>query len=118
MALAPALSHAQASDPETDSGPVESSQAPMLNYAGDRYRIGVGLDTEFDVIGEFLATLTENERSAFLAEGWLGGKGAGGVKLNYHWVFGGQTEQGLDGPVYTDGRVAKLFCRGRPEPAR
>lgn len=112
MALAPALSHAQASDPETDSGPVESSPAPMLNYAGDRYRIGVGLDTEFDVIGEFLATLTENERSAFLAEGWLGGKGAGGVKLNYHWVFGGQTEQGLDGPVYTDGRVAKLFIAG------
>ncbi len=109
VALAPACVLAQASDPGVNDEPIESGAAPMLNFAGDRYRIGVGLDTEFDVIGEFLATLTENERSAFLAEGWLGSEGAGGVKLNYHWVFGGASELGLDGPVYTDGRVAKLF---------
>lgn len=85
------------------------SQSPTFTFVGDRYRIGVGLDTEFDVIGEFLATLHETSRSAWLGEGWLGKDGAGGVKLNYHWLIGGQSQEGPDGPVYVDGQVAKLF---------
>ncbi|AKS41471.1 Ig-like domain-containing protein [Wenzhouxiangella marina] len=107
MTLAAPSVLAQAEAPE-DEARVASDSATM-NFVGDRYRVGVGVDTEFDFFGEFLLTLTENARSAWLAEGWLGNEGAGGVKLNYHWVFGGQTEAGLDGPVYTDGRVAKLF---------
>jgi len=109
--------HAQAqnlpaapSDPEREDGElVSSTQSPTMNFAGDRYRVGVGIDTEFDIFGEFLLTLTENARSAWLAEGWLAGEGAGGVKLNYHWLFDGESAQGADGEVYTDGRVAKLF---------
>ncbi len=98
------------SDPTGDGREVMSaSQSPTMNFAGDRYRVGVGIDTEFDFFGEFLLTLTENARSAWLAEGWLGRKGAGGVKLNYHWLFNGDSVEGPDGEVYTDGRVAKLF---------
>jgi len=97
----------QSATPGEESAAV--SQSPTMSFAGDRYRVGVGIDTEFDFFGEFLLTLTEDSRSAWLAEGWLGRKGAGGVKLNYHWLFDGERAQGVDGEVYTDGRVAKLF---------
>ncbi len=86
-----------------------AGQSPTVNFVGDRYRIGVGLDTEFDVIGEFLATLHETSTSSWLGEGWIGRDGAGGVKLNYHWLIRGQSEEGPDGPVYVDGHIAKLF---------
>ncbi len=88
---------------------VSMSQSPTMNFVGDRYRVGIGIDTTFDVIGEFQMSLTENARSAWIAEGWLGRRQAGGLKLNYHWVFGATEEMGPNGPVLTDGRVAKLF---------
>ena len=96
-------------DESADDQPRSMSQAPTMTFAGDRYRLGVGVDTEFDVIGEFMATLTEDPDSALIGEGWLGRKSAGGIKLNYHWLFSGESEMGPDGKVYTDGRIAKLF---------
>ena len=99
---------AQATDLDMDE-PRSMQQSPTLTFAGDRYRVGVGIDTEFDVIGEFMAAFNETPTSALIGEGWLGRKGAGGLKLNYHWLFSGTSESGPDGPVYTDGRVAKLF---------
>ena len=96
-------------DVTDDNEPRALNQSPTMNFVGDRYRIGVGIDTEFDIIGEFLATFAETPTRAFIGEGWLGRKGAGGIKLNYHWLFSGTAEAGPDGPVYTDGRVAKLF---------
>ncbi len=86
--------------------------SPNYTFIGDQYRIGIGLDSEFDITGEFQASFAETYRNAWIGEGWLGRKGAGGLKLNYHWVFGGETDDGPDGPVYTDGRVAKLFMAG------
>jgi outer membrane protein OmpA-like peptidoglycan-associated protein len=94
---------------EQGSDELVPASSATMNFTGESYRIGVGIDTEFDVFGEFLLTLTENSRSAWLAEGWLGTEGAGGVKLNYHWIFDGETAEGLDGEVHTDGRVGKLF---------
>lgn len=105
-AIGIATAHADLNDQDDQRA---MTQSPTLTFAGDRYRVGVGLDTEFDVIGEFLATLHETPGSAWLGEGWLGKDGAGGIKLNYHWLIGGQSEQGPDGPVYVDGRIAKIF---------
>jgi outer membrane protein OmpA-like peptidoglycan-associated protein len=99
---------AQAQD-SSEEQPRSMTQSPTLNFVGDRYRIGVGIDTEFDIIGEFQAAFAESEKSALIGEGWLGRKGAGGLKLNYHWLFSGTQEDGANGPVYTDGRIAKLF---------
>lgn len=99
---------AQAQVDERDE-PRSAQRSPTLHFAGDRYRIGVGIDTEFDIIGEFQASLAESPSSAFIGEGWIGGEGAGGLKLNYHWLFNATSEEGADGPVYTDGRIAKLF---------
>ncbi|NBB92522.1 MAG: tandem-95 repeat protein [Gammaproteobacteria bacterium] len=94
-----------------DEGATAAGQAgtPTFHFIGDRYRVGIGLDSEFDVIGEFQAALFESERSSFIGDGWLGSEGAGGVKLNYHWLINATSEEGPDGPVYTDGNVAKLF---------
>ncbi|MFP4278090.1 MAG: Ig-like domain-containing protein [Wenzhouxiangella sp.] len=96
-------------DPSPEDQARSLSQSPTMTFAGDRYRVGVGIDTEFDLIGEFLATLNESPTSALIGEGWLGRQSAGGLKLNYHWLFSGQSEAGPDGPVHTDGRIAKLF---------
>lgn len=90
-------------EPRTQAG------TPTFHFIGDRYRIGIGLDSEFDVVGEFQAALYESQRSSFIGDGWLGSQGAGGVKLNYHWLVKATAEEGPDGPVYTDGSVAKLF---------
>lgn len=96
---------------ETDE-PRSVDQTPTFDFIGDQYRIGVGLDTEFDIFGEAQFSLYEDYRSAWIGEGWLGRDGAGGLKFNHHWVFGGRTEETPDGPVYTSGRVAKLFIAG------
>lgn len=96
---------------QVDDGDEPRTQAgtPTFHFIGDRYQIGIGLDSEFDVIGEFQAALYESQRSSFIGDGWLGSEGAGGVKLNYHWLINETAEEGPDGPVYTDGNVAKLF---------
>ena len=60
-----------ADEPRTQTG------TPTFNFIGDRYRIRIGLDSEFDVIGEFQAALYESQRSSFIGDGWLGGEGAG-----------------------------------------
>ena len=118
MALAAVVAFAGVAGAQADINPSlmnqdemvrSAGQSPTLTFIGDRYRIGVGLDTEFDIIGEFLATLHETSTSAWLGEGWIGKDGAGGVKLNYHWLIRGQSEDGPNGPVYVDGHIAKLF---------
>ncbi len=111
LAVSLALAGAVAAQAQVDANdePVSMQQSPTFNFVGDRYRIGVGVDSEFDFIGEFQASLSETDRTALIGEGWLGRDGAAGLKLNYHWLFNTTTEEGPDGPVYTDGRVAKLF---------
>ncbi len=56
-------------------------------FIGDDLRIGIGGDSENKWRLEYLHLLHENERSAWLGETWLG-EDAGGVKLNYHWLWG------------------------------
>ena len=95
---------------ETDEGNT-TSDAVSLNYVGDEIRIGIGYDSETDLTGEFFWAFSEQPDSAWLAEGWMGNGSSGGLKLNYHWLSGGvESGQDLDGnPVYSDGRVRKLF---------
>lgn len=109
LALVPLLTSvafAQVDEPEEPRG---QAGTPTFHFIGDRYRIGVGLDSEFDVIGELEAALYENDRSSFIFDGWLGNRQAAGIKLNYHWLIRARTEEGPNGPVNVDGSVAKLF---------
>jgi outer membrane protein OmpA-like peptidoglycan-associated protein len=109
LVLAQGLTAVAVAQDEGGETPRTQAGTPTFNFIGDRYRIGIGLDSEFDVIGEFQAALYESQRSSFIGDGWLGGEGAGGVKLNYHWLINETAEEGPDGPVYVDGNVAKLF---------
>ena len=58
-----------------------------VDYLGDDWRIGLGLSDEGDVVAELLGVLAMGERDSWVAEGWFQ-DGAGGVKLNYHWLPG------------------------------
>jgi len=58
-----------------------------LDYVGDDWRVGVGLSDEGDVVAELLGVIAMGERDSWVAEGWFQ-DGAGGVKLNYHWLPG------------------------------
>jgi len=64
-----------------------SEGSARLDYVGDDWRIGLGLSDEGDVVAELLGVLALGERNSWVAEGWLQ-DGAGGVKLNYHWLPG------------------------------
>ncbi|MCG8428912.1 MAG: OmpA family protein, partial [Chromatiales bacterium] len=70
-------------DQVTFSGTPDNVQ---MDYLGDRSRIGVGINSDGDVNGEFLHVFSEDEKAAWLGEGWIGSGGAGGLKLNYHWL--------------------------------
>jgi len=109
LALAQCLAIAAVAQVEDAEAPDSRAGTPTFNFIGDRYRIGLGLDSEFDIVGELEASLYESQRSSLIGDGWLGGEGAGGVKLNYHWLINETTEAGPDGPVYVDGSIAKLF---------
>jgi len=109
LVLAQGLTTVAVAQVEDEDSPRSQAGTPTFHFIGDRYTIGIGLDSEFDVIGEFEAALYESQRSSFIGDGWLGSEGAGGVKLNYHWLINETAEEGPDGPVYTDGNIAKLF---------
>lgn len=75
---------AAASDPVNLSG---SQGSARLDYVGPDWRVGLGLSDEGDVVAELLGVLALGERDSWVAEGWFQ-DGAGGVKLNYHWLPG------------------------------
>ncbi|NKI33609.1 tandem-95 repeat protein [Wenzhouxiangella sp. XN79A] len=72
----------------SDSVSVSGSEGnARVDYAGDDWRVGLGLSDEGDVVAELLGVLAMGERDSWVAEGWYQ-DGAGGVKLNYHWLPG------------------------------
>ncbi len=71
-----------------DPGSVQiggSDGAPRLDYVGSATRIGLGIDIDGSLAGELLQVLDENADTALIGEAWFS-DGAGGLKLNYHWL--------------------------------
>lgn len=68
-----------------------------LAFAGDDTRIGVGYDSRHKLTGEAMQVLTGDDRSAWIGEAWVA-EGAGGLKLDYHWLND------------SNARVGKLFA--------
>jgi outer membrane protein OmpA-like peptidoglycan-associated protein len=98
---APAQAFAQASPT-----PVEG-QVPV-SYVGSDARVSVGVSDDLDVAGELLFVFGEDGDSAWLTEAWFAQGGAGGLKLDFHWLWGGKTRE----DVLEDAsgvRVAKSF---------
>jgi len=56
-------------------------------YAGDDTRLGIGIDNDGEIIGEFLKSFNTNWHSNWMGEVWLS-DGAGGLKLDYHRISG------------------------------
>ncbi len=72
----------------SDSVNLSGSQSTArLDYVGDDWRVGLGLSDEGDVVAELFGVLAYGQRDAWVAEGWFQ-DGAGGLKLNYHWLPG------------------------------
>lgn len=106
VATALAFSSAAAAQEAPRSAADTRESAPSdtipVTYTGADTRLSLGLDDDGDVLGEILAIFGKKDDSAWLFEGWLGHGGEGGLKLDYHWVWGrGQTE--------SSATVAKVF---------
>src|SRR5690606_12274765 len=87
--------------------PAAEGQVP-ISYVGSNARVSVGISDDLDASGELLFVFGEDGDSAWLAEAWFGQGGAGGLKFDYHWLWGGRTrEDVLDDASGV--RVAKAF---------
>ena len=76
-----------------NAAPATSGGSVPISYVGSNARIGLGITDRGDFSGEFLAAFGSDGDSAFLLDGWLGQAGAAGVKLGYHWLWGGMSRQ-------------------------
>ncbi len=74
------------------------SGAGGLNYVGALSQVGVGLDRDSHVHGQASRVLTEDELSAWIAQGWLS-RGAGGMRLDYNWVAAPEGKPAADSVV-------------------
>ncbi|MDX1570841.1 MAG: hypothetical protein R3200_10165, partial [Xanthomonadales bacterium] len=65
-----------------------SSGNAGVSFWGDDIRIGIGIDNDGDVHGEYFHVFGEDEDDAtWIAELWASDE-RGGAKLNYHWLSG------------------------------
>jgi outer membrane protein OmpA-like peptidoglycan-associated protein len=98
---APTLALARSAPPPAEG------QVPV-SYVGSTARVSLGVSDDLDVAGELLFVFGEDGDSAWLTEAWFAQGGAGGLKLDFHWLWGGRTRE----DVLADAsgvRVAKSF---------
>jgi outer membrane protein OmpA-like peptidoglycan-associated protein len=90
LALAISVALATAAHAQQAPQPPPQPSVP-LSYVGTDTRISLGVDEDLDVLGEFLQVFGNDGDSAALVEGWIGDGGAGGLKFDWHWLWGGKT---------------------------
>ncbi|HJU39996.1 MAG TPA: OmpA family protein, partial [Tahibacter sp.] len=100
LSIALALSaQARAQETAPNVRPVANDPSIPLNYVGPNARVSLGLNQDGDVGGEGLGVFGFDGDSAWIAQFWLAEHGAGGVQLDYHWLWGGKTRQDtIDNP--------------------
>lgn len=84
-----------------------SGDGGQVSFIGDDVRIGIGIDNDGDLLGEYFHVFGDGEESAWIAEGYLGDKRLG-LKLNYHWLSGVESYDDAVGRA-EDARIRKLF---------
>ncbi len=77
-------------------------------YSGDDTRLGIGVDNEGELIGDFLKSFNTDWNSNWMGEVWLS-DGAGGLKLDYHRISGANDKSDLINNE-SDLRVWKYFA--------
>ena len=94
---------------QAQTAPPPAKGVVPITYVGSNGRIGVGINDDGDVNGEFLGFFGHRGHATGMVEGWYGQGGAGGLKLGYHWLWGGRTlDQVIADP--TGVSVAKVFA--------
>jgi outer membrane protein OmpA-like peptidoglycan-associated protein len=106
LSLALGLALLQPAFAQQTPPPVEG-QVPV-SYVGSNARLSLGVSDDLDATGELLFVFGEDGDSAWLAEAWFGYGGAGGIKFDYHWLWGGRTRDDLLEDA-SNVRVAKAF---------
>ena len=89
-AIAAAIA-APAAAQSTPPAPVEGS-IPM-SWVGSDSRLSLGVDDDGHVEGEAFHVFGNDGDSSWIGQGWIGRGGAGGLKLDYHWLWGGMTRE-------------------------
>ncbi len=82
---------APAAAQSTQPMPAESSIP--LSWVGSDTRLSLGVDDDGHVEGEFVRVFGHDGDSSWIGEGWIGRGGAGGLKLDRHWLWGGLTRE-------------------------
>ena len=96
LAAAIALALSPVANAQQAAPPPDANVAVPLSYVGTNARVSAGIDDDGNLQGEGLFVFGLDDDSAWLAEGWLGYAGAGGLQLDYHWL-------------HDDKRVWKVF---------
>ncbi len=78
--------------------------ALALSFAGSLSQIGLGIDKDGHVSGQLTHVLQESAFSATVAQAWVGGNGAGGLRLDYNWMTA------IDGKAQANSSVKKVFA--------
>jgi outer membrane protein OmpA-like peptidoglycan-associated protein len=105
-AIAAILATPVAAQSTTPPPPVEGSVP--LSWVGSDTRISLGVDDDGNVEGEAFHVFANDGDSSWIGQGWVGRSGAGGLKLDYHWLWGGRTrEDAISAPDKVT--VAKAF---------
>ena len=84
-----------------------TSGSAGVSFTGDDIRIGVGVDDEGDINGEYFHVFGEDTDSAWIGELWASDS-RGGAKLNYHWLSGVESFEDAVGKEDV-ARINKLF---------
>jgi outer membrane protein OmpA-like peptidoglycan-associated protein len=82
---------APAAAQSTQSVPAEGSIP--LSWVGSDTRLSLGVDDDGHVEGEFVRVFGSDGDSSWIGQAWTGRGGAGGLKLDRHWLWGGQTRE-------------------------
>jgi outer membrane protein OmpA-like peptidoglycan-associated protein len=92
LAIASVLSTPVAAQSTTAVPPPTDGVVP-LSWVGSDTRVSLGIDDDGDVEGEAFQVFGNDGDSAWIGQGWIGRGGAGGLKLDYHWLWGGLTRE-------------------------
>lgn len=82
---------APAAAQSTQSVPAEGSIP--LSWVGSDTRLSLGVDDDGHVEGEFVRVFGSDGDSSWIGQAWTGRGGAGGLKLDRHWLWGGLTRE-------------------------
>lgn len=77
----------------TAEPPAPGDAVVPLSWVGSDTRVSLGIDDDGDVEGEAFQVFANDGDSAWIGQGWIGRGGAGGLKLDYHWLWGGLTRE-------------------------